>query len=110
MATAKLTKNSRKEATHTLIIWENSPENTRLLLIPNEKITEEVLGYLVMANSHYVNEVKCDENTGLMALYNWLFDTDGNLRYPEYELNIQDGKLVLENGHITRVCHTGWLM
>lgn len=50
-----------KEATYTLLIWEEIPENTSLYLIPNNILSEEQAALLKDANGKVINcNDQCD--------------------------------------------------
>lgn len=91
----------------TLIIWEEIPENTRLFLVPDGIIHDDLL---TEANGAYVNAGDWLKNKGLNAVQDYLFDKHGYCQVPELETKIEPGKLAFDGVMITKVCHTGFLL
>jgi hypothetical protein len=99
---------------HTLVIWQNIPEETKLYLIPDDKISPEQRKLLEEANGKIIN---CDPDCEGLDFVNAAFTEDEEYSedlpfannagcFASYETSSNYIKDVL----ITSVCVTGFLM
>jgi len=94
---------------HTLVIWQNIPEETKLYLIPDDEISTEQRKLLKEANGKFINSDPCCEG---LDFVNAAFSEDEFEDHPfadqaccfaSYETSSNRIKDVL----ITSVCVTG---
>lgn len=105
---------------HTLLIWEEVPESTKLYLIPNKAIDGDSRMYLHLAHGHYINaKVSEEAELALLCINAALVENPEHLhdehppgskwaqRWVAYK---QDPKTALLDVHITHVYRCGFLL
>ena len=85
----------------TLIIWED--DDTQLYIIPNNKLTPDDIDIITKANGLMVNIIN-DNEPFAIKLADWLEEKS------EFIIEIVEQQLICDNAHITRVCHSGFMM
>lgn len=104
---------------HTLLIWEMVPEETRMYLIPNVVLTEEHIAFLNEAQGHMISGTDATDNNGLQFLNQALSDeewVDGFEQYRglfrKYEVPTDENNRLpaLVNQTITRVYFAGFIL
>lgn len=97
--------------THTLLIWEMIPEETRLYLIPDE-VAEKYTKYLKEAHNHLINRDKM--NDGLRFLNTALGTEDPEKGFEDsvgvFAAYKVDKQYALTDQHITAVYHSGFIL
>ena len=97
---------------HTLLIWEEVPEQITLYLLPSsvEKTFREVLE---KSHNHFVNEEGWEMNQGLNKLNDLIYGNDevsAEGEFSTYKLDNQNPLIMVPSCSITRVYRSGYLL
>lgn len=114
--------NEVRPGTFTLLIWEEIPETTRLVLLPNSELKEEDVVLLRAVHRHYMNATGTEKTheDAIEKLTNALYEdadhvyeaykgTMWDQRFTKYIVdNDKGGASAIEGVIITNVYRTGW--